>query len=50
MSDATDRKEEKERTMTGRNKNMVCGALLCAMMLSMTACGNEIADLTGEES
>ena len=36
-----DRKEEKERTMTGRNKNMVCGALLCAMMLSMTACGNE---------
>lgn len=50
MSDATDRKEEKERTMTGRNKNMVCGALLCAMMLSMTACGNEIPDLTEEES
>ena len=45
-----DRKEEKERTMTGRNKNMVCGALLCAMMLSMTACGNEIPDLTEEES
>ena len=45
MSDAMDRKEEKERTMTGRNKNMVCGALLCAMMLSMTACGNEIPDL-----
>ena len=36
--------------MTGRNKNMVCGALLCAMMLSMTACGNEIPDLTEEES
>ena len=35
--------------MTGRNKNMVCGALLCAMMLSMTACGNEIPDLTEEE-
>ena len=50
MSDAMDRKEEKERTMTGRNKNMVCGALLCAMMLSMTACGNEIPDLTEEES
>lgn len=50
MSDATDRKEEKERTMTGRNKNMVCGALLCTMMLSMTACGNEIPDLTEEES
>ena len=50
MSDARDRKDEKERTMTGRNKNMVCGALLCAMMLSMTACGNEIPDLTEEES
>lgn len=50
MSDAMGRKEEKERTMTGRNKNMVCGALLCAMMLSMTACGNEIPDLTEEES
>lgn len=50
MSDAMDRKEERERTMTGRNKNMVCGALLCAMMLSMTACGNEIPDLTEEES
>ena len=36
--------------MTGRNKNIVCGALLCAMMLSMTACGNEIPDLTEEES
>ena len=36
--------------MTGRNKNMVCGAVLCAMMLSMTACGNEIPDLTEEES
>ena len=36
--------------MTGFNKNMVCGALLCAMMLSMTACGNEIPDLTEEES
>ena len=36
--------------MTGRNKNMVCGALLCTMMLSMTACGNEIPDLTEEES
>ena len=50
MSDARDRKDEKERTMTGRNKNMVCGAVLCAMMLSMTACGNEIPDLTEEES
>lgn len=50
MSDARDRKDEKERTMTGRNKNMVCGALLCAMMLSMTACGNEIPNLTEEES
>ena len=36
--------------MTGRNKNIVCGALLCTMMLSMTACGNEIPDLTEEES
>ena len=36
--------------MTGRNKNIVCGALLCTMMLSMTACGNKIPDLTEEES
>ena len=36
--------------MTERNKNIVCGALLCTMMLSMTACGNEIPDLTEEES
>lgn len=36
--------------MTGRNKNIVCGALLCTMMLSMTACGNEIPNLTEEES
>ena len=36
--------------MTGRNKNIVCGALLCTMMLSITACGNEIPDLTEEES
>ena len=36
--------------MTGWKKNTVCGAVLCAMMLSMTACGNEIPDLTEEES
>ena len=36
--------------MTGNKKRMVCGALLCAMALGMTACGNEIPDLTEEES
>lgn len=36
--------------MTGRKRNIICGALLCTMMLSMTACGNEIPDLTEEES
>jgi hypothetical protein len=43
-------RKKRNKIMTGRNKNMVCGALLCAMMLSMTACGNEIPDLTEEES
>ena len=36
--------------MTGRKSSMICGALLCTMMLSMTACGNEIPDLTEDES
>ena len=36
--------------MIGRKKSVVCGALLCAMTLTMTACGNEIPDLTEEES
>ena len=36
--------------MIGRKKDVVCGALLCAMALTMTACGNEIPDLTEEES
>ena len=37
--------------MTGNKKRIVCGALLlCAMALDMTACGNEIPDLTEEES
>lgn len=36
--------------MTGNKKRIVCGALLCAMALGMTACGNEIPDLTEEES
>lgn len=36
--------------MIGRKKRVVCGALLCAMTLTMTACGNVIPDLTEEES
>lgn len=36
--------------MTGRKRSIICGVLLCTMMLSMTACGNEIPDLTEEES
>ena len=36
--------------MTENKKRIVCGALLCAMALGMTACGNEIPDLTEEES
>lgn len=36
--------------MIGNKKGAVCGALLCAMALSMTACGNVIPDLTEEES
>ena len=40
----------KDRKMTGNKKRIVCGALLCAMALGMTACGNEIPDLTEEES
>lgn len=43
-------KTGKDKIMTGRKRNAVCGALLCTMMLSMTACGNEIPDLTEEES
>lgn len=40
----------KDRRMTENKKRIVCGALLCAMALGMTACGNEIPDLTEEES
>ena len=40
----------KDRRMTGNKKRIVCGALLCVMALGMTACGNEIPDLTEEES
>lgn len=40
----------KDRRMTGNKKRFVCGALLCVMALGMTACGNEIPDLTEEES
>ena len=40
----------KDRRMTGNKKKIVCGALLCVMALGMTACGNEIPDLTEEES
>ena len=36
--------------MTGRKKKVICAGLLGAMMLSVTACGNEIPDLTEEES
>ena len=36
----------KDRRMTGNKKRIVCGALLCVMALGMTACGNEIPDLT----
>lgn len=36
--------------MTGNKKRIACGALLCAMALGMTACGNEIPDLTDDES
>ncbi len=36
--------------MIGNKKGAVCGALLCAMALSMTACGNVIPELTEEES
>lgn len=36
--------------MTGNKKRIVCGALMCAMALGMTACGNEIPDLTEDES
>ena len=40
----------KDRRMSGNKKRIVCGALLCVMALGMTACGNEIQDLTEEES
>ena len=40
----------KDRRMTGNKKKIVCGALLCVMALGMTACGNEIPDLTEAES
>lgn len=36
--------------MTENKKRIVCGALLCVMALGMTACGNEIPDLTEAES
>ena len=36
--------------MTGNKKRVVCGVLMCAMALGMTACGNEIPDLTEDES
>lgn len=32
------------------NRRVICSALLCAMALNMTACGNQIPDLTEEES
>lgn len=40
----------KDRRMTGNQKRIICGVLLCAMALGMTACGNEIPELTEEES
>ena len=40
----------KDRRMTENKKRIVCGALLCVMALGMTACGNEIPDLTEAES
>ncbi len=40
----------KDRKMIERKKGIACGALLCAMAFAMTACGNEIPDLTEEES
>lgn len=36
--------------MIERKKAVICGTLLCAMVLTMTACGNEIPNLTEEES
>ena len=36
--------------MTGRKTKVICASLLGAMTLSVTACGNEIPDLTEEES
>ena len=36
--------------MIGHKKSVVCGAMLCAMALTMTACGSEIPELTDEES
>lgn len=36
--------------MRGHRKRITCGALLCAVTLFMTACGNEIPELTEEES
>lgn len=36
--------------MIERKKGIACGALLCAVILTMTACGNEIPNLTEEES
>lgn len=40
----------KDRKMMERKKKIACGAVLCAMALTMSACGNEIPDLTEEES
>lgn len=36
--------------MIRNKKGIACGALLCAMALTMTACGNQIPDLTEDES
>ena len=46
----TEKRIGKDRTMIGRKKSVVCGAMLCAMALTMTACGSEIPELTDEES
>lgn len=36
--------------MIRNKKGIACGALLCAMAMTMTACGNQIPDLTEDES
>lgn len=36
--------------MIRNKKGIACGALLCVMAMTMTACGNQIPDLTEDES